>query len=63
MAGTIGKECWIPYSFYGRDYRIGYKGRAVLWYPTHRIFYQEINQTWTQVFREVVKALRKKVGE
>jgi hypothetical protein len=63
MAGMMGKECWIPYSFYGRDYRIGYKGRKVLWYPNHRIFYQEPGQNWTHVFRDVVRALRKRVGE
>lgn len=61
MAGTMGKECWIPYSFHGRDYRVGYKGREVLWYPQHRIFYQEMGETWTQPFRRIVKALQKRV--
>jgi hypothetical protein len=61
ICALAGKECWIPYSFQGRDYRIGLRDEALLWSPKHRIFRQEIGETWTPVFERIREALEERV--
>lgn len=61
ICATAGKECWIPYSFLGRDYRIGLTGEDRIWSPKHRIFRQGEDQRWEPVFEKLVEALEKKV--
>jgi hypothetical protein len=61
IAGLAGKECWIPYSFLGRDYRAGLRGDKPIWYPKHRFFRQEQGETWAPVFERINEALREKI--
>lgn len=61
MAGAGGFECWIPYSWLGRDYRLGPDGTDILWYKKHRCFQQRQNEGWEPVFERIVEALREKV--
>lgn len=61
IAGLAGKEVWIPYSFLGRDYRLGPRGERILWYKKHRTFNQGPGQDWASVFDEIVRALRRRV--
>lgn len=62
IAALAGKECWIPYSWCGRDYRIGATGEKLLWTPTHRTFNQGPDQQWGPVFEKLVEALHERVG-
>lgn len=55
-------ECWIPYSFQGRDYRLGLRGDNPLWASKHRIFRQEKYETWTPVFKRIATALRERLS-
>lgn len=62
MAGAIGAETWIPYSFNGGDFRIGRDESGALWYPKHRIFRQGPEATWGPVFERIIEALRERIG-
>ncbi len=62
IAGLGQKECWIPYSYSGRDYRLGNTGEKPLWYPKHRIFRQGPDAQWGPVFDKIIAALKEKVG-
>ena len=57
IAALAGKECWVPYSWLGRDYRIGVDGKDMLWTPKHRLFRQGQDQKWEPVFEEMVRTL------
>lgn len=61
ICASVGKECWIPYSYLGHDYRIGHSGEHLLWTPKHRVFKQDSSQDWELVFYQIEKALREKV--
>lgn len=61
ICGLAGKECWIPYSFAGRDWRAGPRGDKPIWYPNHRFFRQEKGETWGPVFDRINEALREKM--
>ncbi len=61
-AALAGKECWIPYSYQGRDYRLGLAGEHLLWTPKTRTFNQELGEDWTPVFERIGEALREKVN-
>jgi len=54
-------ECWIPYSYLGRDYRLGCNGENRLWAPKHRVFQQSDDMRWEPVFDRIVEALKEKV--
>jgi hypothetical protein len=57
------RECWIPYSHLGRDYRIGVgENSERLWTPRHRVFQQSDDMRWEPVFARVVEALKEKVN-
>ena len=62
IAGAANKECWIPYSFAGRDWRIGNRDDRVLWYPKHRTFRQDEDMRWDGPFEMIEAALRRKLG-
>lgn len=53
-------ECWMPYSFYGRDYRIGFDGSKQLW-SKHLVFKQDKDAKWSRVFERITKALQRRV--
>lgn len=57
-------ECWIPYSYLGRDYRLGVGERTErLWTPKHRVFQQSDDMRWEPVFERIVEVLKEKVHE
>jgi tetratricopeptide (TPR) repeat protein len=62
MCSMAGVECWIPYSYLGRDFRVGIDGSDVLWSPKHRIFRQGPDQRWDKPFKEIEQALRERIG-
>ncbi len=61
IAAAAGRECWLPYSRLGTDYRLGCLGEDRLWTPRHRVFKQGLDCKWEPVFAEIVEALREKV--
>jgi tetratricopeptide (TPR) repeat protein len=62
IAACAGIKTWVPYSFLGRDHRLGTDGSNPLWYKdTHRTFNQGSDRNWEPVFAEIAKALRKRV--
>ena len=61
LCSLVGKECWLPYSYLGRDYRLGCTGTDRLWTPNHRVFRQGPDLDWRPVFRNIVDALREKL--
>jgi len=62
IAGVIGKEVWIPYSYHAHDYRLGHTGEDMLWYgKTHRLFLQDRDMRWDKTFERITKALQEKV--
>jgi tetratricopeptide (TPR) repeat protein len=61
IASMCDKECWIPYSHLGRDYRLGSDGTNRLWTPKHRVFQQKDDMRWEPVFERIVEALKEKV--
>jgi hypothetical protein len=61
MCNMIGVECWVPYSYLGRDYRTGIDGKDVLWGPRQRTFRQDSNMSWEASFERIVEALRERV--
>ncbi len=63
ICSMADKECWIPYSYLGRDYRIGATETSErLWTPKHRIFQQSDDMRWEPVFERIVEALREEVA-
>lgn len=61
IATLAGIETWVPYSWNGRDYRVGCDGHDQIW-SKYRIFPQASDMLWQPVFDNIVKALREKVG-
>ncbi len=62
ICSMADRECWIPYSWLGRDYRIGAREHSQrLWTPKHRIFQQSDDTRWEPVFERIVEALKEKV--
>lgn len=55
-----GIETWVPYSFMGRDYRVGVRGNDQIW-SNYRIFSQGQDLRWGPVFDRIVEALRERV--
>jgi tetratricopeptide (TPR) repeat protein len=58
IAGMCGIETWIPYSWRGRDYRIGDGTRGSLWNPNTKIFMQGRDADWRPVFASMIDELR-----
>ncbi|PWU21833.1 MAG: hypothetical protein C5B50_00690 [Verrucomicrobia bacterium] len=62
IAGAAGIETWVPYSWRGRDYRIGPSSmNGSLWYPKHMIFQQGREARWEPVFDRIRAALEDKI--
>ncbi len=62
ICSMAGREAWVPYSWLGRDYRIGVNENSErLWTPKHRIFQQSDDMRWEPVFERIVEALKEKV--
>ena len=56
-----GVETWVPYSYLGRDWRVGVDGTDQIW-SRYRIFPQGLDMQWGPVFAQIVEALREKMG-
>ena len=63
LASLAGIECWIPYSFNGRDWRASIDGKSPIWSPKHRFFRQGKDAQWRPVFERIVAALAEKVRD
>lgn len=63
ICGAVEKECWVPLSKRGGDFRVRRHGDKAMWYPKHRLFRQGDDGTWDPVFEEIVKALRDACGD
>lgn len=63
IAALAGKECLIPYSWRGRDYRLGATGEKLLWTPLTQTFNQKSDESWSDVFENIVEDLREKIDE
>ncbi len=63
IAALADKECWVAYSYEGRDYRIGHRGEKRLWGPKVRVFQQGVAGTWQPVFDQIVKALHERMAQ
>lgn len=61
ICAAAGKECWVPYSWLGRDYRQGHSGEINLWQPKAMVFCQNERETWEPVFDRVIEALKERV--
>jgi tetratricopeptide (TPR) repeat protein len=61
ICAAIGKECWVPYSFLGRDWRYGARGEDRIWLPKAVVFQQGIDQSWEPVFSKIVHELKVRV--
>lgn len=63
ICAMVNKECWVPYSYGGRDFRIGLDGSKRLWCPNHRIFSQGQFEPWAKVFERINEALMERVHD
>jgi len=61
ICSMSNKECWIPYSRLGKDYRLGVRGDKRLWTPFHEVFEQNEDMRWESVFERIVKRLQEKL--
>ncbi len=61
ICAAVGRECWVPYSWLGRDWRLGVSGEARLWTPKHRVFLQNEGEAWEPVFARIVEVLKERV--
>jgi hypothetical protein len=62
LAALADKEAWIPYSWQGRDYRLGLAGEKLLWTPKHCVFRQQEGESWQPAFAKIVEALERRVA-
>jgi tetratricopeptide (TPR) repeat protein len=62
IAGFCGKKTLMPYSFHGRDWRIGVQGDKPLWYPGHEVFKQGLDEPWKAVFARIKAKLIEMAG-
>ena len=63
ICALAGREVWIPYSYQGRDWRLGQRGEKMLWHPKARIFRQGPDNEWGPVFIDIIKALKERMDE
>lgn len=61
MCALTDRECWIPYSRRGKDWRIGWQGENMLWTPNTRVFLQDESCTWEPVFRQMADELHGRI--
>ncbi len=61
IAGLMGIDTFIPYSYNGGDFRLGRKEDGALWYPKHRVFKQTSEAKWEPVFERIILAIRQKM--
>lgn len=61
LAGAIGATCWtmLPRS---PDFRWGLTGETTPWYPTMKLYRQEVLGDWTPVYDRIAADLRQLAG-
>jgi tetratricopeptide (TPR) repeat protein len=59
IATLAGIETWVPYSYCGRDWRVGVDGLDQIW-SKYRVFPQGPDMRWQPVFDSIVEALKEK---
>jgi tetratricopeptide (TPR) repeat protein len=60
IAAAVNHECWVPYSYLGRDHRIGLDGTDRLWTSQHKIIPQGPSMRWDRAFESIVELLRER---
>jgi tetratricopeptide (TPR) repeat protein len=63
MAALADKECWVPYSRMGKDFRIGIDGTKAIWTPKARYFLQGDDLRWEPVFAEIIGELNARLAK
>jgi tetratricopeptide (TPR) repeat protein len=63
ICAAVGKECFVPYSWLGRDWRLGVAGDKMLWTPHHRVFLQNEGEAWEPVFDRIVRVLEARIDD
>jgi tetratricopeptide (TPR) repeat protein len=62
MAALADKECWVPYSRLGLDFRIGIDGTRAIWTPKAKYFNQDETDTWNVPFKAMIEELRQRLA-
>lgn len=57
LAGALGQPCWIPLSN-APEWRYGWRGETMPWYPSAQLFRQTKPRDWTSVISRVGDAMR-----
>jgi tetratricopeptide (TPR) repeat protein len=57
LTGALGKPAWVMAPFVP-EWRYGYAGTSMIWYPSVRMFRQPAMDDWTPVIGEVARTLR-----
>lgn len=63
MAALADRECWVPYSRLGKDFRIGVDGNNAIWTPRAKYFLQGDDDAWAPVFANMVGELNARLAE
>jgi len=58
LAGAMGKEVWVLL-LKKADWRWGLESEDTLWYPSMRLFRQEVDGEWESVFENIFRELEK----
>lgn len=61
ISGALGKEVWILAPKMP-DWRYGYTGERMLWYPSARMFRQRTSGDWSVPLADLAAALRERLG-
>jgi hypothetical protein len=61
LAGALGVSVWLALSF-APDWRWMMEGETSPWYPSMRLFRQTRPGQWSDIFQQMVQALRPLVG-
>ena len=61
IAGHANIDTLIPYSYAGRDWRVGPKGGVPIWYPKSLAIQQDADMRWEPVFEKINRMVREKV--
>lgn len=61
VCGALGKECWVPYSYHGGDYRCSRNRLHPLWDENTFLYRQGPDATWGPVFAKIAEDLRRRL--
>lgn len=63
LAGALGRPCWLLLPHHKTDWRWFTEREDSPWYPSLRLFRQEVAGSWAPVIEAVAKSLRQLVSE